>query len=201
MLVIRHSRAGYYAMRVMLYGFLAALLMLSLVACGRAPAEAAGTRYASAANGPVEFAFPDGWYANPKEHPFDLQWFAKHERMNTGVFLFAKEDLAEDVAPRAYLDRQIEDLRSKRKNFVVVEAEQVVQQAGKKLTSVVYAAEKGASRDYYRFTLIEFAAHPELIPVVLQVSVPSYWHENKPVLEAITASARVRPQAPRVQQK
>lgn len=180
---------------------LAVLLMFAVTGCSGTPGEGAASPYFATANGPVEFAFPDGWYANPKEHPFDLQWFAKHERMNTGVFLFAKEDLAEDVAPRAYLDRQIEDLRSKRKNFVVVEAEQVVQQAGKKLTSVVYAAEKGASRDYYRFTLIEFAAHPELIPVVLQVSVPSYWHENKPVLEAITASARVRPQAPRVQQK
>ena len=197
MRVIRDILAGRCAARGMLYGFCVALLTLVLVACGPAPADAASTRYVTVANGPVEFAFPDGWYANPQEHPFDLQWFAKYERMNTGVFLFAKEDLAEGVAPRTYLERQIADLRSKRKNFVVVEAEQVVQLAGKKLTSIVYAAEKGDSRDYYRFTLIEFAAQPELIPVVLQISVPSYWHENKPVLESITASARVRPAAPR----
>jgi hypothetical protein len=176
---------------------LGALLVLSAAGCGRAPADKpSGEQYFAAANGPVEFAFPPGWYKNPKEHPFDLQLFSKQDRMNTGVFLFAKEDLAEDLAPGELFERQIQDLGSKRKNFKVVEAERVVALQGKKLTSVVYSGEKGSSRDYYRFTLIEFAEAPGLIPVVLQVSIPSYWDENKPVLEAITASARVTKEAP-----
>lgn len=184
--------------RAMIHWLLVALLILSVAGCGRAPAEAAGSQYFAAANGPVEFAFPADWYENQEEHPFDLQCLAKHERMNTGVFLFAKENLAQDVAPRVYLERQIEDLQSKRSNFTVVEKEQVIQLAGKRLTTVVYAGEKGSSRDYYRLTLIEFAENPELIPVVLQVSIPSYWRENKPVLESITASARIRSADPRV---
>jgi hypothetical protein len=177
---------------VMTHWILGALLILSAAGCGRAPADgSSGTQYYAAANGPVEFAFPAGWYKNPKEHPFDLQLFSRQDRMNTGVFLFAKEDLAEDLSPRELFDRQIQDLGSKRKNFKVVEAERVVALAGKRLTSVVYSGEKGSSRDYYRFTLVEFAEAPGLIPVVLQVSTPSYWKENKPVLEAIAASARV----------
>ena len=111
--------------------------------------------------------------------------------MNTGVFLFTKEDLAEDVVPRELLERQVQDLGSKRKNFKVVEEEQVVQLEGKTLTTIVYSGEKGSSRDYYRFTLIEFAGNPALIPIVLQVSIPSDWDKNEPVLEAITASARI----------
>ena len=94
------------------------------------------------------------------------------------------------------LERQIQDLRSKRGNFTVVEKERVVQLEGKRLTTVVYAGDKDSSRYYYRFTLIEFAENPGLIPVVLQISIPSDWRENKPVLEAITASARIKPAAP-----
>ncbi len=169
---------------------LGVLLLVLAAGCERARTAEPGYQHFAVANGPVEFTFPAGWYKNPKEHPFDLQCFSKHERMNTGVFLFAKEDLAQDVAPRELLELQIQDLASKRKNFEVVEEEQVIQLEGKRLTTVVFAGEKGSSRDYYRFTLVEFTGTPALIPVVLQVSIPSYWHDNKPILEAITASAR-----------
>ena len=171
---------------------LVALLVISAAGCQRAPTDKSGNQYFAAANGPVEFAFPAGWYKNREEHPFDLQCFSRDGRMNTGVFLFSKEDLAEKVVPRELLERQIRDLGSKRHNFKVVEEEQVVQLEGKRLTAVVYSGEKGPSRDYYRFTLVEFADSPALIPIVLQVSIPSYWPQNKSVLEAITASARIK---------
>jgi hypothetical protein len=176
----------------MINRFLVALLILSVAGCEREPANESNSQYFTVANGPVEFTFPAGWYENKQEHPFDLQCFSRHQRMNTGVFLFAKEDLGEDVVARDLLERQVQDLASKRRNFKMVEEEQVVQLEGKTLTTVVYSGEKGSSRDYYRFTLIEFAENPARIPIVLQVSIPSYWGENKPVLEAITASARIR---------
>ena len=142
-------------------------------------------------NGPVQFEFPGGWFQNEKEHPFDLQCFSKHQRMNTGVFLFAKADLAEDLAPQELLEQQIEDMRSKRKNFKVVEEKRVIQLGGKTLTTVVFSGDKGTSRNFYKFTLIQFTEHPNQIPIVLQVSIPSYWNQNKSVLEEIAASAQV----------
>ncbi len=173
-------------------GWILGALVLAASGCARPPADASSVQqHVAVANGSVELSFPAGWYKNPRKHPFDLQLFSKNDRMNTGVFLFAKEDLAEDLAPRELLARQIQDLRSKRRNFHPVELEQVASLKGKTLTSVVYSGDKDASRDYYRFTLIEFAENPALVAVAIQVSLPEYWRANKPVLEAITASARV----------
>ena len=114
----------------------------------------------------------------------------------TGVFLFAKEDLAEDLHPRDHLELQINDIKSKRKNFKIKEEKQVVQQSGKVVISIVYSGEKGSSRYYYRFTLVEFVENPRMIPVVLQVAIPSYWDKHKPILEQITQSARIRSDKP-----
>lgn len=176
--------------------FLVAVAILSLAGCAQESAEEPAGQFFTTANGPVEFEFPGDWHENEKVHPFDLQCLSRHERMNTGVFLFAKQDLAADLAPRELLERQVEDMRSKREGFEVVEEERVIQQQGKTITTVVYSGEKGSLRDYYKFSLIEFAEHPDLLPIVLQVSIPSYWDENKPVLEAIIASARVVSSSP-----
>jgi hypothetical protein len=170
--------------------FLIATLLL-ILGCARDSTAPAG-QYVATANGPVEFEFPAGWRENEKEHPFDLQWVSQDQRMNTGVFLFAKEDLAEDFVPSALFERQVDDLGSKRKNFEALEPKRVVNVGNKTLTTAVFSGEKDSSRDFYRFTLIEFADNPEWLPFVLQVSIPSYWEKNKPVLEGITASARVR---------
>jgi hypothetical protein len=116
--------------------------------------------------------------------------------MNTGVFLFAKGDLAEDYTAEEIFELQIADLRSKRKNFKVLEEERTVQLEKKTLTTIVFSAEKGSSRYYYKFTLVEFTENPEMILVVLQVSIPSYWEKNKPILEEITKSARIRSEEP-----
>jgi hypothetical protein len=183
-----------------IHWLLVALLILPAAGCERPPTDESdsqsgsqsGSQYFAVANGPVEFTFPAGWFKNQKENPFDLQCLSRDERMNTGVFLLKKEDLAQDVVPKKLFELQIQDLRSKRKNFTVVEEEQVVQLEGKRLTTVVYSGEKDSLTDYYRFTLVEFTENPKLIPIVLQVSIPSYWQENKPVLESITASVRIR---------
>ncbi len=173
---------------------LVAVAMLALMACTQDSSEESAPQYFATANGPVEFEFPSGWYKNEERHPFDLQCFSEYERMNTGVFLFAAEDLAEDLSPREVLQRQIDDMSSKRENFRILEEEQVIQREGQTLTTVVFSGEKDSSRSFYKFTLIEFTESPELIPVLLQVSTPSYWNEHKPVLEGIAASGRVRKQ-------
>jgi len=146
----------------------------------------------STVNGPVELRFPAGWFKNEKDNPYDLQCFSKLQRMNTGVFLFSKVDLAEEFTPEKLFQLQIEDLKSKRKNFAVLENKQIIRTDQKKLTSIVYSGEKGVSRYYYRFTLVEFLKNPELFLVVLQVSIPSYWKLHKPILEEITLSARTK---------
>jgi hypothetical protein len=171
--------------------FAAALAVLVMPGCSQKSAEDSKSLYLGTANGPVEFEFPAGWYENPDDHPFDLQCFSKFQRTNTGVFLFTPEDLGEEFQPRGILADQIEDMASKRSSWEVVEKEKVVSSPGMTLTTVVFAGEKGSKRYYYRFTLIEFDQNPGLVPVVLQVALPSYWSEIKPVLEAITASARV----------
>lgn len=172
---------------------LATLAFLSIIGCTQEPGEHVSARYFAISNGPVELLFPAGWHKNEKENPYDLQCFSKYERMTTGVFLFLKEDLAEDLTARDLLDLQIDDLRSKRKNFKIKEKELVVQENGKKLTTIVYSGEKGPSRYYYRFTLVEFDDDPKMILVVLQVAIPSYWGKHKPILEGITESARISP--------
>lgn len=169
-----------------------ALLVFSTAGCGREATSGSDQQRFAVANGLVEFTFPAGWYENEEQHPFDLQCFSKDQRMNTGVFLYAKEDQAQDISPRDLLEQHIQDLRSKRKNFKMLEEERVVQLPGKTLTTVVYSGEKDSSKSYYRFTLIEFAENSAPIPIVLQVSVPSTWNENRPDLEAITASAHIQ---------
>lgn len=169
-----------------------ALAILMMAGCMPKPVENAGSQFFATANGPVELQFPAGWHENEEDHPYDLQCLSKYERMNTGVFLFTKADLAEDFTPEEILDLQIADLESKRKNFKILEERRKVQLEKKTLTTSVFSGEKGSSRYYYKFTLVEFTENPEIILVVLQVSIPSYWAQNKPVLEEITKSARIR---------
>lgn len=171
---------------------LAIAAILVAAGCAQKPAETAGGRYYATSDGRVELQFPAGWKEEKGNHPFDLQCMSSDESMTTGVFLFAKEDLAEDVKAQELLKMQVDDLKSKRKNFQLLEEEQKLQLADKTLTTVVYSGEKGPSKYYYRFTLIEFAGNPDWKAVVLQVAFPSQWTEHKPILDAITKSARLR---------
>jgi hypothetical protein len=171
---------------------LVAAIALLLVGCAQDAESLAKARYIATSNSPVEFLFPPGWHKSTKDNPFDLQCFAKHERANTGVFVYAREDLAEDFEPRELFQFQIEDLQSKRRNVRIKDAEEVVCEDGKKLTSVVFSGEKGSSRYFYRFTLVEFDGNPDFVAVVLQVAIPSEWTTYKPILEGIVRSARIR---------
>ena len=166
--------------------------ILTMVGCKFEPQQGAGSQYFATANGLVEFKFPAGWHESGEDNPYDLQCFSKYQRMTTGVFLYTKGDLAEDFTSQDLFIEQIDDLRSKRKNFIILEEKKTVQLEKKTLTTIVYSGEKGASRYYYRFTMVEFSENPEMLLVVIQVAIPSYWNKHKPILEKITKSARIR---------
>lgn len=145
---------------------------------------------------PIEFTFPAGWYANPKVNPYDLQCMSPSEEANTGVFAFRMVDLEENATPQSIFQEQIEDLRSKRRNFVELEKVQKQEYADKSVTTVTYRGEKDSSENYYRFALLEFKGDTSRFAIALQVAVPSAWSTNKPVLEQIVQSARLLPETP-----
>lgn len=169
------------------------LVLLSIAGLACKNTETAKGQYFSTSNGPVEFQFPAGWFQNPEKHPYDLQCFSKDESLTTGVFLFNEGDLEESTGPQQVLQRQIDDLRSKRQNFTILEDLQTVPLGDKKLTTVVYSGEKDSKKYNYKFTVIEFNDAPRLIPVLVQVARPSEWASGKPILEEIARSARIRP--------
>lgn len=143
------------------------------------------------ANGSLEIEFPKGWSENEKENPFDIQYFDNRQRMNTGVFLYKSEDLAADATPQGTLEFHINDLQSKREKFTILEPEQTESLEGKKLTTAIYSGERNASKNYYKFTLVEFDEDPDQYLVILQVALPSTWRTSKPTLEEITRSAQL----------
>ncbi|AFY38222.1 hypothetical protein Lepto7376_1905 [[Leptolyngbya] sp. PCC 7376] len=136
----------------------------------------------------VNVDFPKGWYENPDEYPYDLQYFSKNQRMNTGVFLYDTGDFAAEIDADAILALQIEDLESKRDNFEEIQAVTKTELDDKTVTTAVFSGEKDSSRFYYKFAVIEFIENPDQLAVTLQVAIPSEWDKSKPVLEAITES-------------
>lgn len=170
-----------------------AVIAILLVLAGSACADQASEPlWFSTADGLVELQFPAGWFESEEDNPYDLQCFSKDEDLMTGIFLFRMQDLASDMTPYAILRLQVDDLRSKRDNFGVLEAQTATREEDTKLTTTVYSGEKGLSTYYYRMTLIEFTENPDIVLVALQSAIPSRWESDKPVLEAITRSARTR---------
>jgi hypothetical protein len=172
----------------------AAVLLLTIAGCR--PEGGAGHVSFATSNGLVELDFPRGWYQNREKNPYDLQCFARDQRMTSGVFFFAQADLAENVTPKDILQMQVEDMRAKRQKFELVEEQRSLSVGKNALVTVVYSGEKEASRYYYSFTLVQFTERPEMFLVVLQVAFPSKWSEQKPILEQIAASARPRSATP-----
>ena len=167
-------------------------VMILLAGCSRSSSKDGPPQFFQTANGPVELQFPAGWYQNKKKNPFDLQCFSQQKRMTTGVYLYSKEDLAADLKPMKLLQQQVYDLKSKRQNFQVLEKAKTVRHQKKTLTSILCSGEKESSRYYYRFTLIQFTDHPKTLVMAIQVAIPSYWPKHRPILEAITKSARIK---------
>jgi hypothetical protein len=167
------------------------VVVVTLAGCKLAQsAPPEGKRFATS-DGLVEVVVPDGWRKSVESAPYDLKCVSRDERMSTNVFEFKRQDLSAKSTPRTVFQAQVADLRSKRENFTVVEPEKTTQQGSKRITSVVYVGEKAESRFYYRFTLLESATEASVFAVILQVSIPSDWAANKPILERITLSSQV----------
>lgn len=141
---------------------------------------------------PIEFSFPAAWYENTNEHPYDLQCLSRDERLNTGVFVFPKADLAAGTTPLDIFWEQVNDLKGKRKNFEELESLQTHEYADKTITSISYSGEKDLSRNCYVFSLIEFKGDKDTFAVVIQVALPSEWEQSKSTLNEIIQSAQIR---------
>lgn len=139
----------------------------------------------------VTLQFPSGWYKNPKEHPYELQCLSKFENMNTGVFVYHMSDLAADFTPEKLLQSQVADLMGKRENPKIIEPEKTVQTKTKTITRVVYSAEKGVSTNVYAISMVQFNTPAAPILLVIQVTMPSQWKKNDPILAGIVSSAKL----------
>jgi hypothetical protein len=140
---------------------------------------------------PIEFSFPQGWYVNTDENPYDLQCFSQAQDMNTGVFVYRKLDLvAADSTPLDTYWDVINDLGTKRTNFEEFEKLEKHETEDKTVTTVTYKGEREGESYCYRFSLIEFREDDSKFAVLLQVALPEEWNNSKPVLEAITLSAK-----------
>lgn len=171
---------------------LSLVCLLLFMGCRLETNKSAAPAYMSSEVMDIELQFPKGWYVNPKKNPYDLQCFSESSGLNTGIFYHKRVDLAKDLTAEDLLELQVEDLKSKRKNFQLVEAQKETTHANKRILSVVYAGDKDNSRYNYRFSCIEFNEEPKNLAMVIQVSLPSDWHKSKGILEKICASARYK---------
>jgi hypothetical protein len=139
---------------------------------------------------PIKFTFPKGWSKNTKENPFDLQCFSKNERQNLGVFVFNKADMASTAKPLDTLMMQIEDMRSKRKNFREKEPLATVQKDNATFTTISFIGELDDSAWYYRYTLIDFKEGSDVFAIALQIGFPSEIKKNRDLFDSIIYTAR-----------
>ena len=145
----------------------------------------------------LRFAIPSNWEVRANPQPYELRFSSANPETVTGIFVYKKEDLAEESTPNALLERQIEVFKSKIKNFKVVEDKQTVTRNFKALadskviTSALYVGDFEASRYYYYFTLIEPAYNKDVFLLSVQFASPSDWKKMKPVLDAVTLSTQL----------
>ena len=141
----------------------------------------------------IELSIPGGWFANEAEHPYDLQYIAPRQTMNTGVFVYDSGEFQEGMTPQEVFQFHLEDLGSKRTNFTALSPQATKVIEDKTITSALFSGEKDGEENYYQFTLIEFADDTDLFLVLLQVSLPENWGANQPTLSAIAHSVKWLP--------
>ncbi|MGE0492209.1 MAG: hypothetical protein AB7S38_23560 [Vulcanimicrobiota bacterium] len=174
----------------------ALLLLFALAACSgiaQPPAPTTQKQIVSleGLDEKVEVELPGDWNANPSKHPFDLQFLANDQAMNTGVFLYDRESLGPETTIESALDDQVKDMASKRENFKEIRPPKFKELDKARLVSTSYSGERDGALNHYRFTAIEFPDHPKVLLVVLQVCLPERWDDGLPVLEKITDSFAV----------
>ncbi|MCL2301527.1 MAG: hypothetical protein FWC27_15410 [Firmicutes bacterium] len=171
----------------------AILAVFAVLTFSRCTAEPPAGPTAFTALDRFSFSFPPGWKLNEKENPYDLQCISLKDDLVTGVFVIDRRDIAEATTAEDIFALQIDDLRSKRQNFSLVEETKDAADGGRRIKTVVYAGEKDVQKNYYIFSLVEFDDSDEFA-VVIQTCFPSAWDEKKAVLEEIVGSCKtVRP--------
>lgn len=148
-------------------------------------------KFFSTSGGTVALKFPAKWFENKDDHPYDLQCHSESMTMTTGVFVYPMDGFSSDYTPKELLVSQIEDLKSKRKNFKQMGKQSQAKSGKKIITRVLYFGEKGVSSYYYMFSLIQFDAPSAPVVLLLQISVPGQWEENQITLAQIAKSAKV----------
>ena len=141
---------------------------------------------------PIEFSFPPDWHRVESGHPYDLQCVAANERMVTNVFVYDRAELATTSTPANVLSRQVEDLKSRRSNFAILNDPENFRDEDRSFTTVTYTGDTEGGSNCFRFTLIEFDALQSHFAIVLQTALPEDWSESETVLDRIARSAASR---------
>ncbi|MEM9246058.1 MAG: hypothetical protein AAGA67_10005 [Cyanobacteria bacterium P01_F01_bin.153] len=142
------------------------------------------------AEGQLQISVPDGWLLNEDENPFDVQYIAPRQDMNTGVFVYKLEELDDSMTAQEVLNFHVEDLQSKRDNFTPIYLQKTETHQGKTITASAFSGEKDGQEDYYKFTLLEFSDNPNVLLILLQVSLPEVWGTSDPIFINIARSAK-----------
>ncbi len=171
--------------------FFVLLMIFVLMPCGSA--MAAAEKFTGKLSYSVlksfKFDFPRDWKVRTKENPFDLQCVSRQEDATTGIFVFSREDIGDDGSADDIFKAQIEDLRSKRKGFKLIETARPLNTGGKKIKTSVYSGTRNGMKNYYIFSLIEFEKYDKFA-VVLQTCFPSDYVKYGPVLKEIVESCK-----------
>ncbi len=147
------------------------------------------------AEGQLQISVPNGWLLNEDENPFDVQYIAPRQDMNTGVFVYNLGELDGSMTAQEVFDFHVEDLKSKRNNFTPIYTQKTETHQGKTITASAFSGEKDGQEDYYKFTLLEFSDNPDVLLVLLQVSLPEAWGTSDPIFLDIARSAKTLPPA------
>ncbi len=148
-------------------------------------------RQISFAEGKFSIEFPAGWRQNTAKNPYDIQYEAANGEMNTGIFYYYQEDLSAAFTAEGLLKKHVQDINGKRKNVASVEPLKLTKINGNAAASRVIAAERGSSRYYYRFEVLDFTPAKKGAVVLLQVSMPSSWRQNGPILKKLSRTVKL----------
>ncbi|MCU9533570.1 hypothetical protein [Streptococcus sp. CSL10205-OR2] len=141
----------------------------------------------------VQFMTDKRWQVDDEEGPFDLQLW--HDSSYMGVLVYHLSDFNDDLnSAEKLLNFHIDDLKSKRNEFIEVEPLTVVdKQENIKISQVVYSGIKKdeSTKFIYFFNMITFDDNPDLVAFVLMTTLPSDFEKEKQEFNDILLSAEL----------
>tara|TARA_B110000483_G_scaffold30040_1_gene36477 strand:+ start:1449 stop:2114 length:666 start_codon:yes stop_codon:yes gene_type:complete len=162
-----------------------------LVACGGQSKKTLGTTFESKAKR-IQVMAPEGWTSNnSKKSPYDLQLLSANKELGSGFFVYSLSDFGRPVTGMEILTLQVNDMKSKREQFTPLEALRTEQFGEKVVTSITFSGLKNKVKNHYRFAMVRYPSHPEIMVVVLQTSTPKQWTTKRRSLEDIVLSTEL----------